>query len=58
MVGLAKEARRRWQELSAPWLLPSQRQPERSLVLRTVEGRQQPIDPLLLHAQTGLVEYE
>ena len=58
MVALAKEARRRWQELTAPWLAPRQPQPERSLVLRTVEGKQQPMDPLLLHAQTGLVEYE
>lgn len=47
-----------WQDLTAPWLSPSQQQPERSLVLRTVDGRQWPVDPLLLHAQVGLVDYD
>ena len=58
MVGLAREARRGWHELTAPWLRGGQPQPERALVLRVVEGKQQHVDPLLLNAQVRMVEYE
>ena len=56
MIAETKAARQRWQELMAPWLTAGQPQPQRSLVQRTVEGRQQWIDPLLLHARIGMVE--